>query len=209
MPGRFCTLMPLALLLAGCSYTGTRQEGVFEAVPRSAVHGRQLNFGSGFRSFEDEDFGELDDQIVITLDFCEPMGYEHVRLEGGLHYSQEEDDQLDSGGMRRRLKGESYEISAGINASGLLGKLRPFVGLGISMLFLNLRAIDDGSGTIFDEDDVTMGGYVKAGLLFQISRTSHMGVEFRHFEGGDASLAGADLSTGYDQVVFVFGTSFQ
>jgi hypothetical protein len=209
MPIRFRHALLLALLSASCSATRSGQGEVFPSPPRSAVHGRQVNFGTGLRSFSDPDFGRLDEQVVLTFDYCEPIGYERVRLEGGLHYSQEEASALDAGGMVRRLKGESFEGSVGINISTLLGPLRPYVGIGVSMLFLSVRGLDESSGVVFDEEDVTLGGYLKGGLLFQITRTSHLGVEFRHFEGGDASLGGADFGTAYDQVLLVFGTSFR
>lgn len=61
---------------------------------------------------------------------------------------------------------------------------------------------------MFDDDDAVVGGYVKAGILFQITPTSHFGFEARHFEGGNASLDQQELGTRYDQFVFVFGTSF-
>jgi hypothetical protein len=62
---------------------------------------------------------------------------------------------------------------------------------------------------VFDDDDVAGGGYAKAGILLQVSRTSHVGLEFRHFEGGEVTLDGTDLATSYDQFVLVFGTSFE
>lgn len=173
-----------------------------------AVLGRQLNFGAGVRSYEDGAFGRLDSPIVLALDYCEPMGLESVRLEGGIHYTYDEADGR-SGGQDVRLRGETVELSAGLNYSYLLQRMRPYLGLGASFAFLNLRGIDEDVDTVFDDDDVTVGGYAKAGILFQISRTSHVGVEFRHFEGGEVTLDGTDLGTNYDQFVLVFGTSFE
>jgi hypothetical protein len=184
------------------------EEDAFPPRGDLAVHGRQVNFGSGLRSFEDPDFGRLDDQIALTLDYCEPMDLGALRLEGGMHYSYDEADGT-SGGQDVRLHGQAFELSVGLNFAHLLGRLRPYVGFGAAFQFLELRGIDEERDLVFDDDDVAIGGYAKGGLLFQVSRTNHLGIEIRHFEGGDVTLDGTDLETSYDQVLLVFGTSFE
>jgi hypothetical protein len=172
------------------------------------MYGRQINFGAGVRAFEDEDFGSLDDQLALTLDYCEPIDFGSLRLEGGMHYSYDESTGT-SGGETVHLRGRSFELSVGLNLSQLIGRLRPYVGAGASLLFLQQRGIDEDDGLVFDDDDLTAGGYAKVGLLFQVRPTSHLGVEFRHFVGGDVVLDGTDFATGYDQLLFVFGTGFE
>lgn len=174
----------------------------------SAVLARQVNFGAGLRTFEDDDFGRLDDQLVWTLDYCEPMELGPVRLEGGMSYAYDEADDT-SGGQDVRLKSRSYGLSVGLNLSHELGRLRPYAGLGAALQFLELRGIDEESDLVFDDDDVTVGGYAKAGVLFRVSRASHVGIEFRHFEGSDVTLDGTNLETSYDEVLFVLGSSFE
>lgn len=211
-------------LLASCSATapalrssGTRQaqagtqaqtQAPVPALGDVTVYGKQLNVGVGVRAFEDEALGTLDDQVAWMLDYCEPIDLGPVRLEGGLHYSYDEADDT-SGGQDVRLKGQTFEGSVGLNVSQRFGRLRPYVGFGAALLFVDLRGIDEDVDLVFDDDDVTFGGYVKGGLFLQITPTSHVGVEFRHFEGGDVSLDGTEIGTAYDQVVFVFGTSFR
>ena len=176
--------------------------------PKLAMYGRQLNFGAGMRAFEDEGFGALNDQFALTLDYCEPIDLGALRLEGGMHYSYDESTGT-SGGQTVGLRGRTFELSVGLNVSQLIGRLRPYFGFGASLLFLHQHGIDEQDGLVFEDEDLTAGGYVKAGLLFQVTRTSHLGVELRHFEGGDVVLDGADLATGYDQLLFLFGTSFE
>jgi len=200
---RACLLLSVLACL-GCS-----------AVPRSssvpqdlelALTGRQVNFLAGLRTHDDPDFGRLDDPIVLAVDYAEPMGLGPLRLEGGLHYTYDEGDGT-SMGQDVRLKGRGLEFSAGLNLAQMFGRLRPYVGLGGSLQFVNLRGVSS-SGTLFDDDDAAVGGYAKAGLLLQVSQTSHVGVEVRHFVGGDVTLDETDLTLDYDQIVFVFGTSF-
>jgi len=185
-----------------------RQRDPFPAATELAVYGRQVSFGAGVRAFEDVDFGALDDQVALTLDYCEPMQLGALRLEGGMHYSYDEADGT-SGGQDVRLKGKSFELSMGVNFSHLVGRFRPYAGIGAALLFLELRGIDEDVDVLFDDQDLTVGAYAKAGLFFQVSRTSHLGFEVRHFEGGDVTLDGADLATSYDQLLLILGTSFE
>jgi hypothetical protein len=210
MPLRTLPLV-LVIALASCaapSIQAQPRQDPFRAPPPLAVYGRQVSFGVGLRTFEDEDFGELDDQVAWTLDYCEPMQAGALRLEGGMHYSYD-DASGTSGGEDVRLKSKTFELSVGVNLSQLAGRFRPYMGIGASLLFLELRALDEDVDVLFDDDELTVGGYAKAGLLFQVTRTSHLGVEFRHFEGGDVTLDGQDLGTSYDQLLFVLGTSFE
>lgn len=204
-------LLCLALLTSCASTRAPRPaqdaHDPFPSLTALAVEGRQVQFGIGLRRYDDEDFGRLDDQVALALDYCEPMGFERLRLEGGIHYTHDEADGTSSGGDDVRLSASTLELSAGVNWSVLLGRLRPYVGGGAALQFLNLRGLDDESDTVFDDDDATVGGYLKAGLAFQVSRASHVGFELRHFEGGNADLDGTELGTSYDQLLMVFGST--
>lgn len=192
--------------LAGCA-AAPREDAPAPLPGELAVQGRQLNFGGGVRSFEDDDFTRLEDQTVFTLDYCEVLGLGALRLEGGLHYAY--DDSKESfQGQDVRLRSEVFEPSVGVNYSFLLGRLRPYAGLGVAIQFLDLHGIDAEGNREFDDDDLAFGAYLKAGLLLQVTPTSHVGVEYRHLEGGDVTVDGTSLDTGYDQVLILFGTSF-
>jgi hypothetical protein len=209
---RFHTFLAvLASALGSCatpSFRSPQREERPPVSPQLAVYGRQVTFGAGVRSFEDEGFGALDDQVAWTLDYCEPMELGALRLEGGMHYTYD-DASGTAGGQDVRLESKAFELSVGVNLAQLWGRVRPYAGVGVSLLFLELRGIDDAAGLVFDDDDLTVGGYAKAGLLFQVTRTSHLGLELRHFEGGSVSLDGTDLDTSYDQLLLLFGTSFE
>ena len=181
------------------------------STPRAtlAVHGRQLNFGAGVRSFEDEELRPARRPIVLTLDYCEPMGLEPAAPRGRPALHLRRGTTTRSGGQDVRLKGETFEPSAGLNYSFLLsGACGPTRASAPRSCSSTCAGSTRTWTAVFDDDDATVGAYVKAGRLLQVSPTSHVGVEFRHLEGGDVSLDGTDLDTGYDQVVLVFGTSF-
>ena len=99
MSSRFAPTMLLAGL-AGCSaqqYAQEYDQDPFPALSDLALHGRQLNAGVGMRDFGDAEFGRLDQPIVLSLDYCEPMGLDTLRLEGGAHYTYDEADGTSSG----------------------------------------------------------------------------------------------------------------
>lgn len=181
-------------------YTSTRTD--------LATRGRQVNFGVGIRELADPDYGRLDHPIALSLDYIEPMGVDSLRLEGGMHYTYDEASGT-SMGQDVRLKGQSLELSAGLNYCALFGRIRPYVGAGFSLEFVNLRSVDRNLDTIIDDDDAAVGAYGKVGLLIQITHSSHFGFEFRHLEGGSVNLDGTDLALDYDQFVVLFGTSFE
>jgi hypothetical protein len=196
------------LLLAGCAAGAGRPDDPAPPPEGLAERGRQLTVGAGTRTFEDEDFGTLDDQLALTLDYLEPVGFGLVRLEGGLHYAFDEAQGV-VGGEEVRLRAETIEVSAGFQVSKLLGRVRPYVGVGAAVQFLDVRGIEDEFGVLFDADASTFGGYAKGGILLQVSETAHVGLEVRLFEGGEVSVDGTELGSDYRQVLFVLGTSFE
>jgi len=202
--------LPLLALGASCAASAPTRQAEQDS-PSSTVSlpesGRQIQISAGLRSYTDEIYGQLDDQVAFALDYCEPMGFERLRLEGGIHYSYDDASDQRSGGEDVRLSAATVEISAGFNWSILVGRLRPYVGGGGAMQFLNLRGLDEENDAVFDDDDASVGGYAKVGVAFQVSPTTYVGLDFRHFEGGDVNLDGTEVGTSYDQVMMVFGTA--
>jgi len=201
-------LVLAALATLGCAASPSQDLDPVRPPSGPIVLARQLSFGAGVLSYEDEGFGDLDDQRVFTIDYCEPMELGALRLEGGLHWAYDDSHET-VGGQDVRLRGRTFDASVGVNLSQSFGRLRPYFGVGGSLLFLELRAVDEATDTVFDDDEVTAGAYAKAGMLFQVTRTAHVGIEFRHFEGGDVTLEGADLDTSNDEILFLLGTSFE
>ena len=168
--------------------------------------GRQTNLMVGLRSFDDERWEPLEDQVLWGIDYCEPIGLEAVRLEAGFQYSWDESSARLPGGQGVELHAETFEFSAGLNASYPIGRLRPYVGGGAALLFSDTKFLDQGA--IVRDDDSTMGGYGKAGLLFQVSQIAHVGIEYRLFAGGAVSLGNDEVDADSGQFAIVFGTSF-
>jgi hypothetical protein len=123
--------------------------------------------------YADEDFGPLDHQFGLALDYCEPLGLGPLRLEGGMHYSFD-DANGTSGGQETHLRAWTFELLVGVNLSHLFGRLRPYVGAGAGLLFLDVRGVDEEVDVLFEDGEGTLGAYLKAGLLFQVTPTSHL-----------------------------------
>lgn len=168
--------------------------------------GRQTNLLVGLRSFEDERWEPVEDQVAWGIDYCEPIGLGAVRLEAGFQYTWDESSASLPGGQGVELHAETFDFSAGLNASYPFGRLRPYVGGGAALVFTDTKSLDQGE--IVRDDDSTIGGYGKAGLLFQVSQIAHVGVEYRYFAGGTISLANDEVDADAGQIAIVFGTSF-
>lgn len=54
-----------------------------------------------------------------------------------------------------------------------------------------------------------VGPYVKAGLLFTLTRTLGLGLEYRHFEGGEVSMDDTILDSDIDEYLIVVGLGMQ
>lgn len=172
---------------------------------------RQSNFLVGVDSFEDDDLGRLDDQLLFALDYTEPVGLDPLRLEGGIHYSYDEASERLSTGMGERTRAEMLELSAGLlyTLEAPNVRLRPYAGLGASLFFVQLRALDEARDEVFRDSDATVGGYGKVGILFRASPTSHLGIEYRRGLGGVTSIDARDVDVDYHAVALVFGTNFR
>jgi hypothetical protein len=192
----------MALWAPGCAALQQPQPPVEEL----AVHGRQTSILLGLRSFEDGAWDDLDDQALFALDYCEPIPSSPLRLEGGLHYSWDEGNGTLAGGGGVSTHVETFEGSAGANYTVLVGRFRPYVGFGAALLWLDVKGEENGA--VFRDEAVTVGGYLKGGILLQVSPKAHFGLEYRHLEGGEIDLGSQDASSNYDQFALVFGTSF-
>ncbi len=199
----------LGLVLAGCSAAPRENHDEEPALSPDALaeRGRQLNLAFGLRSFDEDDWENLADQALFVLDYAEPIQLGNVRLEGGLRYSCDDSGATLPGGERVELRAQTWEVSAGLNAGVLLGRLRPYVGAGGSLLFVDTKTLD-ASGDVDHGSDETAGGYAKAGLLLQISPKAHFGAEYRMLHAGEVSFGGEDADATSQELVLVFGTSF-
>ena len=160
----------------------------------------------GLRSFEDPDWEPLEDQPMLALEYAEAVGSGFLWLEGGMRYAFDQDDVPD-GFDTRPVDVETFELSIGVLKSIPLGSLplRPYIGGGGGLLFADIDEEDDD---FVGADDATVGGYLKAGLVLQLSPRTHIGFEVRYFDGGELSLDGLELDSQSTQAALVLGTSF-
>jgi len=202
-----CVLASLVVLGAGCSALPAAGEGR-DAVAEAdlALRGRQSDLRAGARSFEGDGFGRMDDQLALGVDYLAPIGLANVRLETGLHYSFDE-TQGETASNTENLETYTLELTAGPNVAWSVGRFRPYLGAGGSLIFVQQRALD-AADDVFRDNDITWGGYLGGGLLFQMTRSSHVGLEYRHLFAAEVTLDGQDVDASYDQVVLVLGASF-
>ena len=210
----FLSWLVVTAASAGCAATapadpaGARSLSVAQREPHRHydLPFEELDVLLGVRSFDEVGGDPTEDQGLIGLDFAEGAGLGNLWLEGGIHYSFDEESDVVVAGTEHELGSDTLELSVGLLFGGWLGRWRPFVGAGGSFLFVDVDRVD--LGVVVEDEDSTVGGYGKVGLLFAVSERAHVGLEYRRFEGSDLSLGGTDLDPGSDTFALIFGTSF-
>jgi hypothetical protein len=195
---------------AGCASTAPAASGL-PAVERERYGEYGLPFEEldvllGIRSFDEETADPHEHQGLVGLDFAESAGLGNLWLEGGIHYTFDEESDVVVAGTEYELGSDTLELSVGLLFGGWLGRWRPFVGAGGSFLFVDADRVDQG--VVVEDEDSTPGGYGKVGLLFAVSERAHVGIEYRRFEGADLDLGGVDVDASSGTFALVFGTSF-
>lgn len=182
---------------------GVREENVYG----STAYGRtELNLLLGQREFTDGDRDPVERHTLVGLDFnWEPEGA-FLGIESGLHYSWDR-ARADIGGSSRELDNYVIELSVGARKSLSIDalRMRPYAGVGGSFLYSRFEGVS-GMSRLSDEGGI-LGAYGKVGVLFEISPSQHIGIEYRTLRAEDVSVGGIDIGSDYDQLAIVFGTS--
>lgn len=173
---------------------------------------RQVNARIGVLQLEDERWGALDSPTVFAVDYVESIGVDWLALEGGLGWAYDESRAtIPSGPDAGERVDESlafFAFSAGLLASPPPDRwrLRPYIGAGGLLAWSDVDSIVGEE--LVDDDDNALGGYAKAGLLFQITGGTHIGVEVRWMD--TQSITAGDQSLDLDgvTVAIVFGAAF-
>jgi len=170
---------------------------------------RQVNARIGSLDLDEERWGRLDSPIVLGVDYVESVGWNWLALEGGLEWAYDEANTTIPATDERVEESLGFVgFSAGVLASPPPDswRLRPYVGAGASILWTDVdRVVGE---ELFDDDDSAIGGYMKAGLLFQVTYETHVGIEVRMLDTGGISAGDEEISLDGMTVALVFGATF-
>jgi len=202
-------LLVLPVLAAGCATVARPAVPAQRTGLRHDSYGypfEELDILVGLRTFDDAGFEPHERAGLVGLDFAEGAGLGNLWLEGGIHYTFDEESDVVIGGTEYELAADTLELSAGLVYGRWFGRWRPFVGAGGSFLFADFDRVDQG--VVVEDEDSTPGGYGKLGILFAVSERTHVGIEYRRFEGADLTLGGVGLDPSSGTFALVFGTRF-
>ena len=168
----------------------------------STMDSRHLTLLLGERQLDDDDWDPVEDQLAggVEVDGTDPStghGYEI-----GMTYSQDDDDigpvdvtgdTLDVyGGYRHTFRLESREI-------------HPYLSAGLALIRAQVEV--DGPINNNDEDDISPGAYVRAGIGFDLSDRTRLGVDYRHMFLTDVDIGGIS-DADFDQIMLTLGFAF-
>jgi opacity protein-like surface antigen len=204
---------PLAAGPPADAGTGTWTTGLFAAeavapAPRAPaaqleqMSSRHVTLLFGERMLDEDDWDPVEDQLAggVEVDGTDPSsghGYEV-----GLTYSQDDDDvgPVDVtgstfdvyGGYRYTFRPDAHEI-------------HPYLSAGLAVIRAEVEV--DGPGFDNSDDDVSPGAYVRAGIGFDLSDRTRIGVDYRHMFLTDVDIGGIS-DADFDQIMVTLGFAF-
>jgi hypothetical protein len=123
--------------------------------------------------------------------------------EFGLHYSEDDKSFTDAGTGTVRERAQIGEVSAGYLKIFLLGRVRPYAGVGGSVLRAMQRL--DARGRESREYEWAGGLYVHGGIYWRLHRKLNLGVDVRHLISTNVDFFGAKGNLDYTQYGLLVG----
>lgn len=165
----------------------------------------QLSLIAGGRDFtDDEIFGRVDDEVVLGIE------YSHEIRDGfGL--------EVGTLGSLSTNGGVSGDVDVTGAAAEFFGGARythsfdespwhPYVGAGVTMIIAGVD--NDEGGQVADDQDLSIGGYVRAGVMYDVTEVVTVGVDLRSVFGTDLELETVSGDADYNQLALVLGFRF-
>jgi hypothetical protein len=211
------TLPVLLAFLAGACATVPQVTAASEPAAKQVESGR-IDLLLGYRWHDDAlpgtpAFEDLDEAVALGVHFAyEPPSWP-VGLEMGVLGGYSEDDALaelpEIGPVDLDLELSTSELYFGLGRSFRLGeRWRPYVGAGLSLVMVEGELSSTVLGGSDTEDDLSAAGYVHGGVLVELGRSFHVGLDGRAVLGTDLELDGLEIDADYLQLALVAGWRF-
>lgn len=160
----------------------------------------------GERLLDEDEWSPADQPFSSNLNFMARTPASWLHWDVTVGYGSDEGTTLvDDALVDAEVK--IWEIDLGLATIWNLGVLRPYVGIGAAIVNVNAEVNLDGAD--YSEDDTTVGGYGRAGLMLKVTDGGGIvGVDVRYLVGTDVSIAGVDTDVDGLQVLASFGWSW-
>lgn len=190
-------LAALAALLTSCAAASGARVSPSLAPPSDAGV-RALSIHAGTRSFDEDDWAPVEDQLAFALDYAAQSAGAAVGFEVGASYSADEDDIFVPGFGEFDAEATFVELYAGVHKSFETGQgVRPSLGAGLTLVSAEVEVAQGGSSA--SEDDETLGFYLHGGVGFPIGERIEIGADLRAVLGAELDIAGVDADADYLQ----------
>ncbi|MBL8862500.1 MAG: outer membrane beta-barrel protein [Planctomycetes bacterium] len=174
-----------------------------QASPTPDERRSRLTFYFGVRSLDEDYWSPLHEPIALEASFewrlpDSPFGFE-VGSSIGF-------DESTLFGIDVSLL--SFELYGGmrVTADLLEGRLRPYLGLGPTLIYADLSG--ESGGVTVSDDDVSFGLYARGGITWVFDGGFGVGLDYRKVFGTDVSLFGVEGDIDSDQVGLSLGFAF-
>jgi len=160
----------------------------------------------GLRSFSSEDWSPLEDQGLISLGYQLQPNDAAVSLDLGLSYSEDDRRIVIASAEQAKLRAGVWEASAGVHKEfgGPRWSVHPYCGVGLALLVINRRLADASDTELTVEDNASMAGYARAGLLWRIYPGAQVGLDLRFTSAGDVRFGDMRIDGDHFHVGVVF-----
>ena len=156
------------------------------------------------RDLNGDEFDPTDRPGVFGLELSQVPEAGGLGFEFGVNFAFDEEENISVPGIGNAdLELAQAEIYAGARAEFGRGAVRPYIGGGGALLTTQ-TTVEQGFSEA-ESDDTIFGGYVHGGIQADVNDRFFIGLDYRHFFGGDLDIAGVDVDSDYDQIAIVLG----
>lgn len=187
----------LPLLFTACSavpYAASQDA----AESATASRDNRIAIYLGQRNLDEDDYAPVDEQATFGVEFARETPGSLVGWEVGIMGSS--DDSTVAG---FDVTGTTAEFYGGVRKTFGSGRVRPYVGGGLSVINSEVEV----SGVGKDDDD-SLAGYAHVGVSVDVTAAFFLGLDLRALFGSDMSIAGVSTDADYAQLALVLGWAF-
>jgi len=183
-----------------------RDEGPPPPLPRPADNHFFAHIGQG--ELDADEWEGADNPVNLGFSYDTRGTIAPLHWDFGLHYG-DDDGRRDVPGLgSAEVEARIWEMDLGVlaMAAPAQGIVRPYLGTGLAVLYVDGRLAQDGR--FESNDDLSFGGYVRGGVAVDVRSGGLVGLDLRYVFGTDVSVGQVDTDVDRLVVAVTFGWAF-